>query len=245
MCTFLQLRLAFRIKREYHKSGWFSIPSEGFINKKFAHRKVHIYEIVQRRGLKMKSKLRTLAIGFLAGGILISSASATSFPDVDQDANYAEAVEYVSEQGFIVGDSSGKFNPEQAVTRAQMATIVCRVIGETSNVEKTFKFADVPENYWANSNIKRASDLGIISGYGNGNFGPSDNVTYEQCITMIIRALGGGELAAQYGGYPNGFISVAEQHGFLENIKAQKGEPLSRGDIAILLFNCAGFSFLE
>lgn len=193
----------------------------------------------------MRSKLRVLMASLMAWSMLISSVCAASFPDVDQNADYAEAVDYVSEQGFIVGDSSGKFNPEQKVTRAQMATIICRVVGEAENVEKGNVFSDVPTDYWANAYIKKASSLGIITGYSNGQFKPSDNVSYEQGVTMVIRALDGAELAAEAGGYPDGFLAVADQHGFLVNIHAQRGEPLSRGDVATLLYNCAYFSFSE
>lgn len=41
------------------------------------------------------------------------------------------------------------------------------------------------------------------------------------------------------------YIGYGFDDGFLENVNAKKGEPLSCGDIAVMLYNCAGFSFLE
>ncbi len=119
------------------------------------------------------------------------------------------------------------------------------MLGETEGLPKTDKFPDVPKNHWANSFIAKAADLKVITGYPNGNYGPGDKVTYEQVVTMIIRAAGGSELAAEYGGYPQGFLSVAAQHGFLEGITAQKGDLLSRKDVSIILLNGANYYFSE
>jgi len=194
----------------------------------------------------MWRKIHCLLVGLLVSGFLVHPAFAVPlFPDVDEYSEYAEAIAYVSEAGIMVGDDKGNFNPDKLVTRAEMAAIICRMLSETENLPKSSDFSDVPISYWANAYISKAAEFGIVNGYGEGKFGPSDGVTYEQGVTMIVRALGGEELASSIGGYPNGFLTVAEQHGFLENTNTQKGDPLSRGDVAIFLFNCAGFSFLE
>lgn len=190
-------------------------------------------------------KLRCLIVWVLIGGVLTCPAlAAFPFPDVDENADYAEAVEYLKDAGIMRGDDKGNFNPNNPVTRAEMATIICNMLGETEGTASSV-FTDVPIGHWANHYISKAAELGIISGYGNGKFGPSDNITYEQGVTMIVRALGGTELATNAGGYPYGFLDVAYQHGFLENITATEGEPLLRKDVAYLLYNSAYFSFSE
>ena len=192
----------------------------------------------------MKLKIRHLLAGVLVGAVLICPATAASpFPDVDEYAPYAEAAEYVKEQGIMVGDDHGNFNPSQTVTRAEVATIVCRMLGQTENLSVSNTFTDVPVSHWANKYIAKAEELEIVGGYGNGKFGPSDMVTYEQAVTMVVRALGGAELAADAGGYPDGFMSVAQTYGFLIDVQAEVGEPLSRADIAIIIFNSYGFRF--
>lgn len=186
----------------------------------------------------MKRRLKTLMTSFLAGSMLVASAQAVSFPDVDVGADYAEAVNYVSEQGIIVGDNAGYFNPDQTVTRAQMAAIICRMLGETENLETKSDFPDVPTTHWANMYISKAVEFGIITGYSNGTFGPSNNVTYEQGIAMIVRAVGGEIEAAEMGGYPSGFLAVAETYGLIEGVTAKRGAPLLRADIATIIYNC-------
>lgn len=150
----------------------------------------------------MRSKLRWLLACLLVVGVLTCPALATSsFPDVADDAAYGEAVEYLNDVGIMQGDTQGNFNPDKAVSRAEMATILCRMLGETEDLEKNDTlFSDVPASHWANSYIAKASELGIINGYGNGKFGPNDTVTYEQAITMVIQATGGASEAQEMGG---------------------------------------------
>lgn len=185
----------------------------------------------------MKIKIQSILASLLAVSLLTCSASAMSFPDVPEDSDYANAIEYISELKIMVGDTQGNFNPNQIVSRAEMATIVCRVLGITENLPKSEVFDDVPTTFWANAYIGKASELGIVAGYGNGKFGPGDPVTYEQAITMVVRAIGQSENANRYGGYPNGFIQVAQEKNLLNGIQAVKGQGLSRGAVAMLLYN--------
>lgn len=184
----------------------------------------------------MKHKLqRTLATALALALLTGPALAASPFPDVDENAEYAEAVEYLKDVGIMQGDDKGNFNPNQTVTRAEMATIICRMLDETdltvSNV-----FSDVPTNHWANKYVAKAARLGIVNGYGSGLFGPNDTVTYEQAVTMIVRAMGLEEAALEYGGFPNGYIEVADMYGFTQGLSAQAGEKMARGQVAILVY---------
>lgn len=185
----------------------------------------------------MKIKIQSILASLLAVSLLTCSASAMSFPDVPKDSDYATAIENISDLKIMVGDTAGNFNPGKIVSRAEMATIVCRVLGITENLPKSEVFDDVPTAFWANAYIGKASELGIVAGYGNGKFGPGDPVTYEQAITMVVRAIGQSENANRYGGYPNGFIQVAEESSLLQGIQAVQGQGMTRGAVAMLLNN--------
>lgn len=185
----------------------------------------------------MRRKNLKVTIGLLLVGLLICPASAASpFPDVDENAEYAEAVEYLKDVGIMRGDDQGNFNPNKTVTRAEMATIICNMLGETNNLTVSDTFSDVSTTHWANKYITRAKGLGFISGYGDRKFGPNDNVKYEQAVTMIVRAIGGEQEAQIQGGYPNGYLAVAEDAELLYNVYAEIGEDLSRADVASILY---------
>ena len=182
-------------------------------------------------------KFQSILAVLLAVSLLACPASALSFPDVDSNSGYAPAIQFVSTIGIMVGDSTGNFNPNQIVNRAEMATIVCRVLKQTENLSMSNVFTDVPANHWANAYVGKASELGIVGGYGNGRFGPGDSVTYEQAVTMIVRAIGEGDRANSNGGYPNGYLQVAQEKNLLNGIQAVQGQGLSRGAVAMLLYN--------
>lgn len=189
----------------------------------------------------MRRKIQCLLVGLLVSGFLIYPAfAASSFPDVDVQSEYAEAIAYVNEAGIIMGDDKGNFNPNKSVSRAEMVALICRMLGETENLQKSSDFFDVPTNHWANTYVSKAVEFGIVNGYGNGKFGPDDDVTYEQAVAMIIRAVGGELESQEYGGYPDGYFTVADENGLLQNVSANKGEPLSRANVAVIIYNCIG-----
>lgn len=187
----------------------------------------------------MKCKARCLLAGILIAVMLICPVSAASaFPDVDANASYAEAAAFLSELSIMVGDEKGNFNPDKSVTRAEMAAVICRILGETEGMSADGgTFTDVPAGHWASGYISQAASLGIVNGYGNGNFGPGDTVTYEQAVTMIVRALGYENEADSAGGYPDGYLSIAQSIGLLNGVNVQKGTPLARKDVAIIVYN--------
>lgn len=187
----------------------------------------------------MVNKIQRILLVLLVGGLLICSVFATtSFPDVDENALHAEAVEYLNEIGIMMGDENGNFNPNNTVTRAEMATIICRMLGETGNLTADGNiFSDVSDEHWANGYIFQAALLGIVSGYGDGNFGPEDIVTYEQAVTMVVRTLGYENEANSAGGYPDGYLLIAQNLDLLNRIDAKNGTPLDRKSVAIIIYN--------
>lgn len=186
--------------------------------------------------MRQTKKLICILLALLLGiGTAIPVLAA--FPDVDDSADYAEAVEYLSDIGIFSGDDRGNFNPDNAVTRAEMAVLLCKMLGETEDLTRSDTFTDVPREHWANPYVTHASELGFVSGYGDGTFGPGNSVTYEQAVTMLVRAIGLEDEAIALGGYPDGYIAVAEQYRITKDIDATQGYGLSRKNVAIMLYN--------
>lgn len=176
-----------------------------------------------------------LTVGALAPAVSASSA----FPDVSDDADYAWAAELTQEMGVFTGDENGNFNPDQGITRAECAAVVCRLLDAEADAQDmtTSAFTDVSRSHWANGYIAWAYDQGIINGYGDGEFGPSDTVTYEQAIKMLMGGIGYGDAAIDAGGYPYGYISVANNYGFLRGVEDTFGDVITRANIAVVVAN--------
>lgn len=167
------------------------------------------------------------------------SSTGGYFPDVPETAPYAEAVNALHEYGIINGDNKGNFNPNSSVTRAEAAAIICRLLGmeEDAKQASTSSFSDVPTNHWANGYVATAAEQGIINGYGNGKFGPSDSVTYVQMIKMLVCAWGYDSWATKNGGYPTGYVYVADQLEISKGISFNNNESATRYGVAMLCYN--------
>lgn len=102
---------------------------------------------------------------------------------------YHEAVDYVLRNGLMNGYSSGTFGPNDNLSRAQFAQILFNKEGRPV-VNYLLQYSDVAEGVWYTEAIRWATSRGIIGGYGNGNFGPNDNITREQLAVMLWRYAG-------------------------------------------------------
>ena len=92
--------------------------------------------------------------------------------------------------GLIHGMGDGRFDPDETLTRAQIAAIVNRyAIHFGTNVSGySHNFNDVSE-HWVNSELGWPVYAGIINGVGNGRFDPEGKLTTEQAIVIVYRAL--------------------------------------------------------
>lgn len=156
------------------------------------------------------------------------------FPDIPGNASYAEAAEFLAESGVLQGDSQGYFNPNSPITRAQAATVICRLIGveEEALTMRQQIFSDVPSSYWAAGTIAKAAELGIISGYSDGSFRSSDPVTQQQMIKMLVCAWGYRPDAENMGGFPTGYIKIAKSLGIIKSSEEIGNIPANRSAVA-------------
>ncbi len=157
------------------------------------------------------------------------------------DTEYEEAVERLSLLGILEGYPDGTFRPEAQITRAEFAAVAVRVKGMEAVAEASkglpTGFTDVPAKHWASGYVGTAAKLGIVEGVGNNKFDPEAPVKYEEAITMIVRALGYEPAAKEKGGYPFGYLIVANDIGLLEGAKGVQGLPATRGFVAQITDN--------
>lgn len=141
--------------------------------------------------MKRKLLLLMLAVGALLAISVpaLAGVTDTGFSDVSSDAWYAEAVTYCREQGLMYGTTGTTFEPESNLTRAMLVTVLYRSAGSPA-VTGSDNFRDtVASAYYADA-VLWASQQGIVSGYGNGLFGPDDPVSREQMAAILWRYTG-------------------------------------------------------
>ncbi|MCL1874533.1 MAG: S-layer homology domain-containing protein [Clostridiales bacterium] len=106
------------------------------------------------------------------------------FKDVSASDWFYEAVKFVAEKGIMQGTASDLFSGQQALTRAMLVTMLYRHEGE-EKVTAVNPFQDVPSDQWYRDAVIWASEKGIVKGYGDGRFGPNDNITREQFALIL------------------------------------------------------------
>ena len=187
----------------------------------------------------MKNLNKVLAMLVVFMMVVSTVAFAGTFTDVADTSSYSTAIEVGTDLNLFKGYEDGTFAPEGEITRAEFAAIVVRLKGQeaqANGAKAATMFADVPADHWAAGYVNIAVQAGIINGYGDGNFGPEDQVEYQDAITMMVRALG-YEPAIGAAGYPTGYLTKAGELGLTTNVNGTNGVAINRGAVAQIAFN--------
>ena len=122
------------------------------------------------------------------------SASAASFTDVASGAYYANAVAWANANGIVSGYGSGKFGPNDKVTREQLAAILYRYaqykkydvsVGEDTNI-LSYDDAQSISSY-AIPAIQWACGAGVVTGKSGSKLDPKGNATRAEVAAMLMR----------------------------------------------------------
>ncbi|MGE4484766.1 MAG: S-layer homology domain-containing protein [Oscillospiraceae bacterium] len=175
----------------------------------------------------------TLCMSMLSGMVYADAR----YSDIKSD-DVSEAVAVLSSLGIVNGYSDGTFRTDKTLTRAEFSKLAVLTEGKadevTSNSYRTL-FDDVTASYWALGYINLAYKDGLVSGYGDGNFGPDDSVNCAQAVTIVLRLLGYTTDDIGYF-WPQDYIAKASDIGILDGISAGAYDPLTRGEAALMLY---------
>nr|WP_268964109.1 MULTISPECIES: S-layer homology domain-containing protein [Paenibacillus] len=120
---------------------------------------------------------------------LSESTGSAKFPDARSSwaAGYIGAL---ADKGVLSGYGDGSFKPNAAISRAEMVTIIARVLDLGAlSTGTSAGFNDVGSGYWAADAIKQASSAKLIQGVSSSAFAPKNQATRAEAVTLLIRAL--------------------------------------------------------
>ena len=187
----------------------------------------------------MRNLKRALSLGLTAAmisGLMVMGSSAASYADVTSEEN-VEAIEVLQAVGIMVGDEDGNFNPDQNVTRNEMAVVMCNLMDYTvASYKGTSPFTDVPT--WAEPYVAACYTNGLTAGTSDTTYGGNDIVTTGQAALMLEKALGYFQYQADYGS--DWLVEATKQGsiaGLFEDVDTGATEALSRNDVAQMVLN--------
>ncbi|SCI75807.1 Endoglucanase precursor [uncultured Flavonifractor sp.] len=201
------------------------------------------------RNLKrLGALLLTLALMLGLCGTTLAAVEDTGYSDVDANAWYAGAVEYVRDNGVMSGTSETTFSPNGTMTRAMLAVVLYRMAGSPA-VSGSDSFTDTADGAWYSNAVRWASGEGIMSGYGGGLFGTNDPVNREQLAAILWRYAGSPTafgVAVPYADestistYAVSAATWARENGIINGIDGNRFAPKSnatRAQVATILMN--------
>ena len=116
------------------------------------------------------------------------------FSDVPISSWACDEIEACAQQGVVSGYPDGTYQPGNPVTRDQMAVYIARAVaggdGEVPDPGCSAPpFSDVDCDQWARKYIQFCVDQGVVTGYEDGTYQPSAEVTRDQMAVYVARSM--------------------------------------------------------
>lgn len=182
------------------------------------------------RNLKKALSL-ALASVMVMGMTVVGSNAA--FADVDT-YDHKEAIDVMQLIDVMVGDQNGNFNPDQKVTRNEMAVIIAKMMNLPLGGNHPFK--DVPA--WADKYVAALYSHGITGGTSATTYGGDRNITAKEAGLMMMKTLGYFAFEGEYGDdWALAAVRQANQINLFKDMGVYVDQQLTRNDVALLALN--------
>lgn len=199
--------------------------------------------------MSMFKKITSAFVTFtMTLSIFVSSAFA-SLPTDIINTDYKDAVSLLSVLDIMVGDKdTGMFRPNDTIIRSEAARVAISALGlqkVASSTSGATKYTDVAKDHWATGYINVATQQGMVIGDDVGTFRPDSDISYQEMVTIMIRALGYEPMAKAKGGYPTGYLVTASNIGLTDDVTGVASEGITRGNVAKLVYNALTIEMME
>ena len=186
-----------------------------------------------------------LALVMVVGLLTIAAGakSLSDYSDADKVSDdYKIAVDCNTQLGVLKGMTETTYEPQGTLTRAQLATIIYRIVtGDVNdkyveNYAKAERFSDVPSDAWFAGYVNYCADNGYLKGMGDGKYDPAGTLTGYQAQAALLRALG-YDKNHEYEG-TDWYVAVTKDAKKINSgIVADWAKPISREIAAQLTWN--------
>lgn len=187
---------------------------------------------------------------------VVSSTSAT-FNDISERAWAVPAIEKMASKNFIVGKEKGRFAPDEKCTRADFTIVLTKMLGVDNETPDSSAYSDVDSEAYFSKYVGVAKKLNITAGESNNSFFPKNNITREEVMAMVYKALAykgvsmntdtsilnsyvdASQIAPEYKEAVAGLLSIKAVNGTSDNTIDTKAS-ITRAQMAVLMNNFYG-----
>lgn len=185
--------------------------------------------------MKLKSILAAgTAVALLLGLLVLPAGTRSTTVPAQQ-----EVTQVINALGIMVGDDQGNMQLDRTVTRAEFITMAVKSSpnGDQVGESSTSPYPDVPYTHWAAGFVEAGVAAGLITGYSDGTFRPSNQITLAEGVTIVLQLLGYGSEDFS-GAYPTPQMALYHSLKLDRGLNAQSSSTvLSRHDAMYLFYN--------
>lgn len=119
-------------------------------------------------------------------------ANKRNFPDLGGYLWAQEAAEVLAAKGLVEGGTDGRFEPGAALTRADLALLLTRLVplAAANPPSAAEPFADVSPAAYYYQAVAQARAAGWIEGREDNRFAPDESISRQEMMALLYRALG-------------------------------------------------------
>lgn len=108
------------------------------------------------------------------------------FSDVPGTHENIEAINYLYDQGVIKGYEDGTFKPNQTVSRVEALKMIFEAFNISMTPLSEMEFSDTYDDQWYAKYVERALAMGVVQGYDDGTFKPSQTVNRAEFMKLLF-----------------------------------------------------------
>ena len=171
--------------------------------------------------------------------LLFSTIPAQLVFAADGTASYDKEITVLTQLGFL---NNASRDVDESLSRGEFANILLSFMNADTIDTSGVVITDINEYHDYYPAMCRAIKMGLITGPVTR---ADDSVSYNEAIKMIVYMLGYNLYALHKGGWPTGYISIAQSIDLLDGVSAAGDIPLTYGDALVLLYNAVCTDVLE
>lgn len=181
------------------------------------------------------------------GEVRSKSLRAQIFTDVSASHKYQEAIAFVQQKKIMTGYGDGSFLPDGQLNRAEAVKILITA-NELNLLPAGTNFPDVETSAWYAQYVATALARGLVKGYGDGTFKPSNTISRAEFLKIALEAANIDIPDVQTKPYPDvakdawfaPYFVIAQEHDLLPALRGGNIVPhqaITRAEAANIIWN--------
>ena len=190
--------------------------------------------------MKLRKRLIALTMAAACAATAFAGAAFTDQSSIKVDS---KVIDTLTEKNVIKGFEDGSFQPDKAVTRAQMAKMM--FVLRTGSDDASYYAKDMTDTFtdtvgtWSNGYVKYCQAYGIVSGKSSTVFAPNAPVTTAEAAKMLL--VYGGHDVEKDGltgiQWKENTLKLADAEGLLTSVNTKPDDALPRQYAAQMIYN--------